>query len=273
MITPLPKHHGQRGVLAAFVVLVASIVVVLYTHPKRLGAGFEARHRVVQPAAAVPAPAPVKTIERSTGKITATGVVSLDEKHSAHVFAPVRAWITKVEGKRVGRTVRAGETLATLYSVDVYLAELDLVAQVQQFTTQDLLSNARRRLQRWSMPKPLIDRVEKTGQAYGTLPLIAPRTGTLVKATALPGMFVEPTELFTITDPTRVWVFADFTEADAARIRVGTPARLTISGMKPLKANVAYIYRLVEDGMKKARFELVTAKPLQPGTIVDVEIE
>jgi multidrug resistance efflux pump len=184
-------------------------------------------------------------------------VVSFDEKATAHIIAPVRGWVTKVEAKRVGRPVRAGETLATLHSVDVYLAELDLVAQVQQFTTQDLLSNARRRLQRWSMPKASIDRVEKTGLANGTLPLVALRTGTLVKSTAVPGMFVEPTELFTITDPTRVWVFADFTEADAERIRVGTPAKLSIAGVKPITANVAYIYRW--SGRHETRFELVTA--------------
>lgn len=270
-ITPLPKHRGQQGALAALVVLFASIILVWTTHPKRLEHGVEGRHRISQPAATPPAP--VKTIERSTGKITATGVVSFDEKSTAHIVAPVRGWITKVEPKKVGRTVRAGETLATLHSVDVYLAELDLVAQVQQFTTQDLLSNARRRLQRWSMPKQVIDRTEKTGVARGMLPLVALRTGTLVNSTALPGMFVEPTELFTITDPTRVWVFADFTEADAERIRVGTPAKLSIEGVKPITANVAYVYRLVQDGMKKARFELVTAKPLQPGTLVEIEIE
>jgi len=280
-ITPLKKHRGQNGAIAALFVLVAAAVVVWTTHPKP--ATPPPDDPPSKPLArAAPASAPVApTVEPAktvapvarSGKITASGVTGFDEKQTAHVVAPVRGWFDKVHMKGIGRQVRPGEVLASMYSVDVYMAELDLVAQVQQFTTQDLLSNARRRLQRWSMPKPMMEQVEKTGVARAKLPLIAPRAGTLVANHALPGLFVEPAEMFTITDPLHIWVFADFAEADAARLKVGTPAKLKIEGLaKPVTANVAYIYRLVDDGMRKARFELVTPKPIKPGASVEVEV-
>jgi len=281
-ITPLKKHRGQNGAIAALFVLVAASVVVWTTHPKPNTPPVDPPKKSLAraaPAASAPvAPAavePAKTVAPAarSGKITASGVTSFDEMQTAHVIAPVRGWFDKVHMKGIGRQVRPGEVLASMHSVDVYMAELDLVAQVQQFTTQDLLSNARRRLQRWSMPKPMMDRVEKTGVAQAKLPLIAPRAGTLVANHALPGLFVEPAEMFTITDPLHIWVFADFTEADAARMKVGTPAKLKIEGLaKPVTANVAHIYRMVDDGMRKARFELVTPTPIKPGASVAVEV-
>lgn len=276
MITPLQKHRGQNGVIAALFVLAAASAVVVITHRDPRPPPADPPRPVIAPAAAAVPPAePARTVTppARSGPITATGVVGFDEHHTAHVMAPAYGWVEKLAVKRAGRRVRAGEVLATLYSVDIYRAELDLVAQVQQFTTQALLSDARRRLQRYGMPPPLIARVEQTGVARGRLPLIASRAGTLVAHHALPGLYVEPMELFTITDPSRVWVFADFPEADVARMQVGTPAKLAVAGVaKPIAARVAYIYRVVDAGMRKVRFEIQTARPIKPGTTVDVTI-
>lgn len=281
-ITPLKKHRGQNGVVAALFVLVAAAVVVWTTQPKppatpvdvapkKLAAATPPAASTVEPQKTVapePVPGPLSK------HITANGVVTFDEHRTAHVIAPVNGWLDKVNVKTVGRKVRAGEVLATMYSVDVYMAELDLVAQVQQFTTQDLLSNARRRLQRWSMPTAMLQRVEKTGIATPALPLIAPRNGIVVENRAIQGLFTEPTEMFTITEPAYVWVIADFAEADAARIEVGTPAKLKIEGLaKPVMAKVAYIYRRVDDGMRKARFELETPTKVKPGATASVQID
>lgn len=268
MITPLHKHRGQNGAIAAGFVLVAATILVVMTHPGRLAPGTTHR-QIARPAAAAP---PVVEAKRApvTGPITATGVTTFDETVTAHIFAPVPGFVTKVDA-RAGRKVRAGETLAVMHSYDVLAAELDLVAQVQQFTTQDLLTTARRRVMRLGMPRAVIERVEKTGVATPTLPLVAMRSGTLVKATALPGLFVEPGELFTITDPAKIWVIADVPEE--AAVAVGVPAKLRIGSAKPVAAKVAYMYRLVQDGMRKVRFELTTPASIKPGTVVEVTFD
>ena len=265
MITPLHKHRGQNGVIAAGFVLIAATILVIMTQPKRLGPGTVARP-AVRPAAT--APPIVETKRAITGPLIATGVTTFDESVTAHVFAPVRGFITKLDA-RAGRKVRAGETLAVMHSYDVLAAELDLVTQVQQFTTQDLLNTARRRVMRMGMPRANIERVEKTGVAEPTLPLVALRSGTLVTANAVPGLFVEPGELFTITDPHKIWVIADVPEEVA--LTVGAPAKLRIAGMKPVTAKVAYIYRQVYDGMRKVRFDLAVAA--KPGAVVEVTFD
>lgn len=272
MITPLRKHRGQNGAVAALFVLVASSVIIWTTQPDTKPAPVEpAIPRVISaPASATVEPVTVAKPTPRTGKVTATGVTSYDELVTAHIFAPVRGWVTKVAVPRVGKRVRAGETLATLQSVDVYLGEIDLVTQIQQFTTQARLSDARRRLLRWGMRKQSIDRVEQTGVATGTLPLIALRAGTVVAHEVVPGLYVEPMEAFTITDPSHSWVFVDVEEA--MDVRVGTPAKLLVAGTaKPITAKVAHIYRTV-DGMRKLRFDLVNRKPIEPGLAVEVQI-
>jgi multidrug resistance efflux pump len=271
MITPLRKHRGQNGAVAAVFVLIAASVIIWTTQPGTKPAPVEpAPPRVISaPASATVQPVTVTKPAPRTGKITATGVTSYDELATAHIFAPVRGWVTKV-AVPVGKRVRAGETLATLQSVDVYLGELDLVTQIQQFTTQARLSDARRRLLRWGMRKQSIDRVEQTGIATGTLPLIALRDGTVVAHEVVPGQYVERMEAFTITDPSRSWVFVDVEEA--MDVRVGTPAKLLVAGTaKPITAKVAHIYRPF-DGMRKLRFDLVSRTRIEPGLAVEVQI-
>jgi membrane fusion protein, copper/silver efflux system len=279
-ITPLHKHRGQNGVIVALAVLVAAVVVVMTTQPKPAPQVADPPPRklsVVAPAAATiaptVAPSPPMTVARTpaSATITAPAVVTLDEYKTARVMAPVAGWLDKVQARQ-GRRVRAGETLATMYSVEVYLAELDLVAQVQQFTTQEQLDIARRRLLRWAMRPDAVRRIELTGVATKTLPLIAPKDGIIVETTALQGLYLTPGQLFTLTDPKHVWVIASFAEGDAARIDVGTPAHVKVDGIaKPFPTKVAYIYRGVEDGVRRVRFEL--AAKLAPGTPATITID
>lgn len=275
-ITPLQKHRGQNGAVVALFLLLAAVAVVMTTQPKRNAPPDEPpapprKLAVAAPAAATPAPPVTVASAPRTGPITEPAEIILDEAKTGRVFAPVPGWLAKVPARAMGRRVRAGETLATLHSVDVYLAELDLVAQVQQFTTQEQLDVARRRLLRWYMRPEAVRRIETTGVAGAELPLIAPKDGIVVAMTALPGLYTTPAELYTITDPNHVWVMAGLDEADASRLVVGTPATLKVHGFaRPFATKVAYIYRRVEDGKRKVRFEV--AARIKPGTAATVTL-
>jgi Cu(I)/Ag(I) efflux system membrane fusion protein len=52
------------------------------------------------------------------------GVVALDETRSAHVHPKVRGWIDGIRVSFVGQTVRSGDVLCSVYSQEVYSAEL-----------------------------------------------------------------------------------------------------------------------------------------------------
>ena len=88
---------------------------------------------------------------------------------------------------------------------------------------------ARTRLSLWDVPPAILRRVEATGEPVRTVGIAAPRAGTLVARQAYVGAYVEPgTEMFTISDLSRLWVQIDLYESDVASVPLGTEVALTI---------------------------------------------
>jgi membrane fusion protein, copper/silver efflux system len=228
------------------------------------------------------ASAPVEPREL-TRTVRAVGIVSFDETRTTHVHAKVRGWIDTIQANFVGRTVRAGQPLCSIYSQDVYAAEAELVGLLDQSRSLDrpkddpLVAAARRRLALWDVPEPELARLEASREPSRSFPLLAPRAGTIVAKAAIEGTFVEPsTELYTLSDLSRVWVLVDLYERDAPYVRVGDPAKLTIEGQgAPLDATLAFLAPTIDEATRtvKARFVIDNrAGRLRPGAFVSAEL-
>ena len=270
MITPLKPHHGQHGGLIAFGVLVVAAAVVWWSHPTETAAPPKPAAHAVAQKPTVPQLDTTKPFETAViaerdfeRHIATTGFATFDESSTAHIQVPVSGWLVQV--KPTGKTVKRGEPLATLYSMDIIAAELELMAQADHFTTQEDLNHARNKLARFGIPAAQIQRVEQTRTLVGTLPIWAWGTGTVVDKHVFPGMFVDAwTEVYTISDPTRSWVVADL--PDGEDVAVGTPAKLTVADGKPIDAKVAYVYST----MHKVRFELANKLPRDAQVAVEL---
>ena len=214
-----------------------------------------------------------------TQKIRTVGVVAVDETRTAHVHTRVRGWIEGYYAQYVGRTVRTGESLVSIYSQEVLAAQMELVSLLRSpVRSPELLAAARGRLALWDVPKSVIAKVEETGEPQRTFPVLAPRSGVVVAKQAFAGQFVDPSlELYTISDLSRVWVLADIYEANVAYVKAGSTAYLTIEGQQdPVTAKVAFLYPTIDEATRtrKARFELPNrGGALLPGSFVTVEIE
>ena len=222
------------------------------------------------------ASAPVEQREL-TRTVRSVGILALDETRSAHVHAKVRGWIDTIQANFVGRSVRAGQPLCSIYSQDVYAAEAELVALLDRPAGDPLVAAARRRLALWDVPKAEIARLEKTREPMRTFSLLAPRSGVIISKAAIQGTFVDPaTELYTIADLTRLWVLVDLYETDAPYVRLGDHAKLTIEGLSaPLDATVSFLAPTVDEATRtvKARFELDNRDGrLRPGAFVSAEL-
>jgi len=239
------------------------------------------------------ATAPVE--ERDFTKVLRTvGVVALDETRSAHVHAKVRGWIDGIFVNFVGKKVNAGEPLCSLYSQDVYAAEIEFLsildrtangptpsgefADAEKRAQGQLLDAARRRLSLWDVPKSEVERLESTRQPRRTFPLLAPRAGVVIAKEAIEGMFVDPSlELYTLSDLSRVWVLADVYEADAPYVHVGDKAQLTVEGREPsLESSITFLYPTINEPTRtlKARFVLDNKDGrIRPGAFVSVTMD
>lgn len=224
------------------------------------------------------------------------GVVSVDETLSSHVHPKVRGWIDQVFVNFTGKPVRQGASLCTIYSPEILSAELELLslldqgqpattgpkndfADIERRARSVTLESARRRLLLWDVPTSEVDRLEKTREPKKSFTLVAPRAGTVVAKQAIAGMYVDAsTELYLLSDLSRVWVLVDLYEADVPFVKVGDTASLVIEGVgsDPIRAKIAFLYPTIDEATRtlKARFELDNRdRRLRPGAFVTAQMD
>jgi hypothetical protein len=282
MLTSLPKHRGANGPVIAFFILATTTAVVIFTQPKKAPVLHEDSLPVAPlvaapdplPAASLPAPAPTTPAVPAAKTVSGTGLIGYDEYKTSHLSAPVAGWLEKTRAKSLGRSVRAGETLGVVYSLDVYLTSVDVLARMKQGPSAEL-DGARTQLLRWGMPPWTLTKMQKTGVPERTVPLIARVSGNVVAEEA--GRVVDPTdgvEYFTITDPTKYWLYIEVPADDAARVKVDAATTIMIEGReKPVSGRVGYVYRRVEGGMRSLRIEIQSRTPLRVGSTATAEIK
>ena len=222
------------------------------------------------------ASAPVEQREL-TRTVRTVGVVGFDETRTTHVHAKVRGWIDTIQANFVGRAVRAGQPLCSIYSQEVFAAESELVALLDRPAGDPLLAAARRRLALWDVPKAEVARLEASREPNRTFSLLAPRSGVIVAKSAIEGTFVDPsTELYTLSDLSRLWALVDLYERDASYVHVGDHARLTIEGQAaPIDATVDFLAPTIDEATRalKARFVIDNrGGRLRPGAFVSAEL-
>lgn len=227
-------------------------------------------------------------------QLRTTGVVVVDETRTSHVHAKVRGWVDGIVVNFVGQRVARGQVLCGIYSQEVYAAEMEFLALAgrgvgeplprgefadqERRAREELVSAGRRRLALWDVPKSEIERLETTREPRRTFPLLAPRGGVVVSKQVLDGTFVDPsTELYTISDLSRVWVLADVYEANVTSVHVGQIARLDVQGVaEPLDAKVAFVPPTIDEPTRtlKVRFDLANDRQkLRPGAFANVSMD
>ncbi|HWO10834.1 MAG TPA: efflux RND transporter periplasmic adaptor subunit [Polyangiaceae bacterium] len=225
--------------------------------------------------------------------IRTTGVVVVDETRTSHVHTKVRGWVESVSVDFVGKSVARGAPLCSIYSQEVFAAQLEFLSVLDQvsrtselsgpFATaekqarEQLLSAARRRLALWDVPAAEIERLERTREPQRTFTLRAPRSGIVVAKQAVAGMYVDPAvELYLISDIDKLWVLADIYESDVAGVKVGDRAEVSIAGLAaPIPAEVAFLPPTLEEATRtlKVRFNLENPEGrIRPGAFATVEL-
>jgi RND family efflux transporter MFP subunit len=223
--------------------------------------------------------------------LRAAGRIAVDETRIVRVQPRTDGWIEKVHADFTGRLVRKGEVLLTVYSPELvasqqeYLlarkAQVELagstVPGVRQYNAS-LLAAARARLERhWMMDARAIETLEQSGVPLRSMPVPAPESGFILARNAYPNQRVTPeTELYTLADLGRVWIFADVFEADAGLMRLGLPAAVepTYAPGRRFRARVTYIYPQIDPQTRTLKVRLEADNPdyaLRPDLFVNVD--
>lgn len=176
----------------------------------------------------------VTPVEHGTisDSVRAPARIELDPRHVSVVDVRLGGWLRNVRPRATGFRVRRGQALARLVSTDLYQAESDLAAAQRSLgalgaSGAAVMTSARERLAALGVPAREVARVAAGGAPSTSLSVIAPQSGEVVDLAALEGAYVAPgTALFTIADTSRLWVVASLPIGDAARVSIGTTARV-----------------------------------------------
>jgi RND family efflux transporter MFP subunit len=120
-----------------------------------------------------------------------------------------------------------------------------------------------------------MDEVERTGKPIKSITLYSPAGGYVTARNAFPSQRVTPeTELYAITDLSKVWVMADVFEENAQQVRLGQPATVLLPGSNAaLNARVSYLQPDIDPATRTMKVRLDLANPgmrLKPEMFVDV---
>ena len=227
-----------------------------------------------------------------TRVVRAVGRVDYDERRVEHVHIKVQGWIEKLYVKYEGEVVTRGQPLLELYSPELVSTqeELLIAARYRDATSEspfpdvkrggeDLFEATRRRLELWDIPERDIDQLLDRGIVRKTLTLYAPASGVVTHLMVRKGMEVGANDnLYTISDLSRVWVYADVYEYELAWIAEGQRGVVELSYLPgvSLEGVVTYIYPYLDPKTRTARVRLELDNPggvLKPDMFANVSIE
>ncbi len=209
------------------------------------------------------------------GSWRTSGRVAVDETRVHHVNVKFSGFMEHVHANFVGRPVKKGEPLFSIYSPELlatqqeYLLALDtrkrLAASGGMTNDGDgLVAAARRKLELWDVPRSEIDRLERTGEPSRTITFFSPATGVLTKKDVVPGMRVNAGDMpFEIVDLSRVWALADAYETDIGHVKVGMTATLSLKAFpnRTFHGRVAFIDPFLDPKTRTAKVRIEVPNP------------
>jgi len=222
--------------------------------------------------------------------IRAVGLVETDETLVARVHTKVSGWVRKVFVDYTWQHEK-GAPLFTLYSPELVSAQQEylIARRAQSYLgaspyaeaaqgSEALLRAARQRLKLWDVTDEQIAELEQRGAAQEELTFYSPASGHVVERKVFPNQYITPdSELYTITDHSRVWVQVQLYEYESAGVRVDMPVAMTVEAYpgRIFHGRVAFVQPHMETETRTLPVRLEFENPelaLKPGMFATVEI-
>ena len=193
-----------------------------------------------------------------TRDIRTVGRIDYDERRVARLHPKVDGWVEKLFIEATGAPVKQNDILLALYSPQLVASEEEYLLALKHAETlknspftdiregaANLARSARQRLELLDVPAHQLHELKKTGKVIKNLHIHSPFDGIVVRIGAREGQRVTPeTELYTIADLSRVWVYVDVYEDEMPWVKQGDAAEISVNGIpgRVFRGTVSYIY-------------------------------
>ena len=221
----------------------------------------------------------VATVTRGTLSqgVTATGIVDFNQRDVAVVQARSGGFVQRVFARAPGDVIPAGAPLATLLVPEWGGAQSEYLA-VRHTGDGALIRASRQRLTLLGMSPGMIANVDRSGRVRNSVIITAPTGGVIRTLGVRAGMTVSAGQtLAEINGLGTVWLIASVPEAQAAQVRVGSIARVTLAAFpgEPLSGQITAILPQAEGASRtlSVRIELPNRQAkLRPGMFAQVSL-
>ncbi len=225
-------------------------------------------------------------------RLETTGNIEADERLQGYVQTRFAGWIEQVFANSTYQYVRRGQPLFTIYSPDLvsteneYLLALDARKRVKDSSLADvtadassLVDSAAERLKLWGVSPREIVRLERERTVRRAVEIDSPMSGYIVERNALPNMYVQPdTRLFTVTDLSKVWIYAAVFQNEIGKVLPGDTATVTVDAYPGANfdGRVDFIQPQIDPMTRTARVRCEFSNPkgqLLPGMFAHVALD
>jgi Cu(I)/Ag(I) efflux system membrane fusion protein len=222
----------------------------------------------------------LRTAEVTRGKVggawRTVGRVAIDETRVWHVNLKVSGFVERVFVDYVGKKVRRGDPLFTLYSPELLAAqeeyllarttdgELARLGDAGGERDHGLASASRRKLELWDIPDSEIDALVARGRPTKTLTFYAPATGVVTRKDVVDGMKLDAGAMpYEVADLSSVWVLADVYESELRFVREGMAATLTLAAFpdREFKGKVVFLDPLLDPQTRTVKVRVTVPNP------------
>ena len=207
------------------------------------------------------------TFANLSSAVAVVGQVQTDERRITEVQTLTPGFVEQLTVRAVGEPVGRGRLIATVYSPELYGAQVEFAAlrRIGSSTiSPGLRQAARERLRLLGLPNGAIDRLERGGPPQRTYAVFARQSGIVTAVGARPGAKVEPGQsIVTLADLSQVWVVAEVPEASLGQIRVGQPVQITFPAYpgEIRSGRIDYIFPTLEPQARTARVRVTLPNP------------
>lgn len=193
--------------------------------------------------------------ENPTKTIRLYGKIAPDERSLQSQTAHVSGRIEQLNINFTGETVRAGQTLAILYSPDLYTAQQELLEAIK-IQQPALVQAAREKLRLWKMTDAQIASVEKTGTVSPFVEIKANTSGVVLAKRVNQGDYIsQGAILYDIANLSKLWALFDAYEVDLPFLNKGDEVEFTLQALpgKTFKGKISFIDPLINPVTRTAR--------------------
>lgn len=213
-------------------------------------------------------------------QVQLNGKVQVDERLVYSQSSHIPGRIEKLMVNFTGEFVNKGQTIASVYSPELVMAQEELFEAQKMIENQPQLFNAaKEKLKNWKLSDNQIEEILKNGKIQEEFPIQADVSGYVIKKIINLGDYVRKGQtLYEIANLSKVWVLFDVYESDMTWIKKGDNIKFTVSSLpgESFEAYITYLDPVINPKTRvaKARIEYNnTTEKLKPEMFVSGVVE